>query len=140
MVKNIRYFVIVLLSFFILGGCASTAYLVQIEAGQGNAAPGNTQPANVLAVVTESHTGAPVTGLAQSDFTVINHFSIPGQKCGFSNNITMFNNVGTGAYHIQVGLDTSIPGCEWVKGKYLTQVMVDSGSKKGQATATLSVK
>ena len=120
MTHNIRYIAALLLSSLLLGGCASKAYLVQLEAGQGAAAPGNTNQANFLAVVTDSCTGAPITTLNQSNFTIINHFSNPGQKCGFSNNITLFNNVGTGAYHIKVGLETSIPGCEWVKGKYLT--------------------
>jgi hypothetical protein len=140
MSKKFFYSVVVVVSMLIFSGCASTAYLVQIEAGQGEAAPGNTKSANFLAVVTESHTGAAVTSLNQSNFTIINHFSIPGQKCGFSNNITTFNNVGTGAYHIQVGLQTDIPGCEWVKGKYLAQVMVSSDKNKGQGTATLSIK
>jgi len=140
MSKQILTSISIVVVVLLFSGCASTAYVVQVEAGQGAAAPGNTQPANFLAVVTESQTGAAVTGLSQSNFTIINHFSIPGQKCGFSNNITMFNNVGTGAYHIQVGLQTDIPGCEWVQGKYLSQVMVKSDKKQGQGTATLSIK
>ena len=138
--KNALYIAVITFSSVLFGGCASTAYKVQLEAGQGAAGPGNTQPANFLAVVTEAHSGAAVTGLTQTNFTIINHFSNPGQKCGFSNSITTFNDVGTGAYHIQVGLQTTVPGCEWVKGKYLAQLIVISGSKKGQGTATLSVK
>jgi hypothetical protein len=140
MLKYFLYSVTAAISVLFFSGCSSTAYLVQVEAGQGAAAPGNTQSADFLAVVTESHTGAAVTNLSQSNFTIINHYSIPVQKCGFSNNITTFNNVGTGAYRIQVGLQTGIPGCEWVKGKYLSQVLVKSEKKRGQGTATLSLK
>ena len=114
----------------------STAVLVQAEAGQGFAAPNNNQPANFLIVVTNPATGEAVTNLTQKSFTIINHFSIPGQVCGFSNNITAFNNVGTGAYHIQV----KPKGCNWVSGDYLAQVMVSSKGRNGQATATLSIK
>jgi hypothetical protein len=116
------------------------ALVVQAEAAQGRAAPGNTQPANFLIVVTEHDTGVPVTNLAQSDFQIINHFAVTGQVCGFSNNIVSFGNIGTGAYQIRVGLETSIPGCAWVGGDYLAQVIVTNGTSPGQATATLSVE
>lgn len=114
----------------------SVALLVQAEAGQGFAAPHNNQPANFLIVVTDPVTGAAVTDLIQKNFIIINHFSIPGQTCGFSNNITLFNNVGTGAYHIQVKPKT----CNWVRGDYLAQIMVSAKGRNGQATATLSIK
>jgi len=117
-----------------------TALFVQVEAGQGHAAPGNRNPANFLVVVTDCKTGYPITNLQQENFTIINHFSIPGQQCGFSNNITFFNNVGTGAYHITVGLPAKMPNCNWVRGDYLAQVMVTSGTMRGQGTATLSIK
>ena len=103
---------------------------------QAHAAPGNSAPANFLVVVTDEN-GAPVTNLEQADFTVINHFSIPGQVCGFSNNIVAFNNVGTGAYHIQVDLVNR--GCTWVKGDYLAQVMVADGARRGQTAVKFSV-
>lgn len=109
---------------------------VQAQAAQGFAAPGNSAPANFLVVVTDEN-GAAVTDLTQADFTVINHFSIPGQTCGFSNNIVTFNNVGTGAYHIQV--DLVHRSCTWVKGDYLAQVMVADGARRGQAAVKLSV-
>ncbi len=125
-------------------GCGTqinnSALLVQVEAAQGDAAPGNMEPANLLVVVTDQSTGVAVTSLAQTNFTVINHFSIPGQTGGFSNNITSFNNVGTGAYHINVGLSGSVPGATWVQGDYLAQVMVKATSKEGQGAATLSVR
>jgi hypothetical protein len=115
------------------------AFFVQAEAAQGFASPGNTQPANFLVVVTNHRTGTPVVNLTESNFAIINHFSIPGQLCGFSNQIAFFGNVGTGAYQIRVELP-DILGCAWVQGDYLAQVIVSEGFKRGQATATLSIK
>ncbi len=114
------------------------ALQVQSQAAQGQAAPGNSQPANFLVVVTDPDTGAAVTDLVQADFGIINHFAVTGQTCGFSNNIVGFANVGTGAYQIRVGL--VVPGCTWVAGDYLAQVMVARGSEAGQAAVTLSVE
>jgi len=114
-----------------------TALNVQAQAAQGFAAPGNMQPANFLVLVTDAITGAAVTDLAQSNFSVINHFSVPGATCGFSNNITSFNNVGTGAYQIQVAPRL----CVWVQGDYLAQVIVSVDPLRGgQAPAILSIK
>jgi hypothetical protein len=87
-------------------------------------------------LVTDPLTGEAVTGLTQKNFQIINHFSIPGQVCGFSNNISSFNNVGTGAYQIQV----RPKGCNWVAGDYLAQVIVSAKSRNGQAAAKLSIK
>lgn len=112
------------------------ALLVQVEAAQGFAFPGGVAPANFLIVVTDAETGAPVSNLVQADFMIINHFLLPGQVCGFSNNIASFVNAGTGAYQIQVGL----PGCAWVRGDYLAQVLVNAAAGKGQAAATLSIE
>jgi hypothetical protein len=117
------------------------ALLIQAEAAQGRAAPGNTERANFLVVVTD-RTGTPVGDLVQSDFRIINHFQVPGATCGFSNNIVLFEVVAngtTGAYHIQVELG-SVPGCSWAEGDYLTQIIVSDGTRRGQATATLSIK
>ena len=114
----------------------STAVLVQAVAGQGFAAAGNNQPANFLVVVTNPVTGVAVTNLTQKNFTMVNHFSIPGQVCGFSNNITAFNNVLNGAYHIQV----KPKGCNWVSGDYLAQIIVSAKGIAGQTVATLSIK
>ncbi len=79
------------------------ALLVQAQAAQGRAEPGNSH---------DPDTGAGVTDLVEADFQIINHFLITGQTCGFSNNIVSFINVGTGAYQIRVGL--TVPGCTWV--------------------------
>jgi hypothetical protein len=113
------------------------ALTVQVEASQGFAAPGNSLPANFLVVVTD-RSGAPVTDLAQTDFSITNQFGLPGQTCGFSNNIVSFVNVLNGAYRIQV--DLVLPGCTWVAGDYLAQVAVTAGIRRGQVPATLSVK
>ena len=110
---------------------------VQAEASQGFAAPGNSQPANLLVIVTD-RSGNPVTDLEQDDFTVINHFGLPGQTCGFSNNIVSFGNIHTGAYQIKVAL--GVAGCTWVAGDYLAQVAINDGSRRGQAAVKLSVR
>lgn len=112
---------------------------VYVAAAQGDAASGNTQEANFLVVVTDRRTGLPITSLTRSNFGIINHFRTSGALCGFSNNITAFNNVGTGAYHIQVKLVTSVAGCTWVAGDYLFQVRVSSGSIQGQAAGKLTI-
>lgn len=114
------------------------ALLVQSEGAQGRADVGNSEPANFLVIVTDPDTGAAVTDLVEADFRIINHFLITGQTCGFSNNIVGFVNVGTGAYQIRVGL--TVPGCTWVAGDYLAQVIVARGSEAGQAAATLTVE
>jgi hypothetical protein len=117
----------------------ANALTVQVEASQGFAAPGNSLPANFLVVVSDS-SGAPVTSLDQSDFSISNQFKLPGQTCGFSNNIVSFVNVLNGAYRIQVDLVLALPGCTWVEGDYLTLVAVTDGVRRGQAPTTLSVK
>ena len=111
------------------------AVVVQAQAAAGSAAPGNSSPADILVLVTDRVTGSAITDLAKSRFAVINHFSHPGQTCGFSNNVVTFNNVGTGAYHLQV----APASCTWAAGDFLLQVIVSSGVRHGQAAAKLSV-
>jgi hypothetical protein len=115
----------------------NNALSVQVETSQGFAAPGNSLPANFLVVVTDAR-GNPVTNLDQTDFFISNQFGLPGQTCGFSNNIVSFDNVLNGAYRIQV--DLVLPGCTWVEGDYLAHVAITNGIRRGQAPATLSVK
>jgi len=111
-----------------------TALNIQVQAAQGAAASGNMQPANFLVLVTDAKTGVAVTDLVQSNFSVIAHFSGP---CGFSNNITSFVNVGTGAYQIQVRPVSGV----WLPGDCLAQVIVDGARLRGgQAPATLSIR
>ena len=134
---------------FMTGFCVScattktTAGIVQAVAAQGAAAPGNNANANLLLLVTDPNSGAAVTTLTQTDITVVDHFSLPGQTCGFSNNITGFNNVGTGAYQISLATHSTTPpegGCKWIAGDYLGQVIVATAAVNGQAAFHLSVR
>jgi hypothetical protein len=116
---------------------------VQAVAAAGAAAPGNNDGANILVVISDPNTGAAVTNAKQSDFVVIDYFGVPGQKCGFSKNITSFDNVGTGAYMISVKTQSTKPptgGCQWAKGDYLGQVQVNSSTGEGHAAFLLSIE
>jgi hypothetical protein len=134
----------VLLFAISLTACAQvTAADVQARASRGAAAAGNNANANLLVVVTDENTGAGITNLTQSDFTVVDHFALPGQQCGFSNNITSFNNVMTGAYQLTVATHSTTPpagGCAWVSGYYLGQVVVKTTSGQGQGAFLLSLE
>ena len=115
---------------------------VQAVASAGSASAGNNADADVLVLVTDSSTGAAITSLTKPDFTVVDHFGLPGQPCGFSSNITSFNSVGTGAYQIGIATHSAHPpagGCKWIKGEYLGQVIVKSGSTQGQAAFALNI-
>ena len=119
-----------------------SAVNVQAVAARGAAAAGNDSNANILVLVTDVSSGAAVTSLTQADFTVVDHFSLPGQTCGFSNNITSFNNVMTGAYQITVATHSTKPpagGCKWVAGDYLGQVIVKTSAVEGQGAFLLSI-
>jgi hypothetical protein len=121
---------------------STNAVYVQAVAARGAAAAGNNSNADILVLVTDRNTGAGITSLTQADFTVVDHFGIPGQSCGFSNNITSFNNVGTGAYQITVATHSTKPpagGCTWVAGNYLGQVIVKTAAIQGQAAFLLSI-
>ena len=122
---------------------ATTAVIVQAVAAQGAAGPGNNANANILVLVTDPKTGAGLTSLKQVDFSVVDHFGLPGQSCGFSGNITNFNNVMTGAYQLTVSTHSASPpagGCKWVAGDYLGQVMVRTRKVQGQAAFLLSIR
>jgi hypothetical protein len=128
----------------ILGFISSAALAadVQAVASAGSASAGNNADADLLVLVTDSSTGAAIASLSKTDFAVIDHFGLPGQLCGFSSNITGFSNVGTGAYQLGIATHSAHPpagGCKWVKGQYLGQVIVKSGSTQGQATFTLNI-
>ncbi len=116
---------------------------VQAVAAQGAAAPGNNANAHLLVLVTDARTGQGVPSLAQAAFTIVDHFSLPGQSCGFSSNITSFHDVGTGAYQITLATHSAPPpagGCKWVGGDYLGQVIVRPGKAEGQAAFALSIR
>ena len=124
----------------VLGVSAAQALTVQAKASNGDALAGNNANANVLVLVTNTETGVPVVTLTKPDFAVIDHFALPGQLCGFSSNITGFNNVGTGAYQITVATHSTAPppgGCKWVRGTYLGQVIVKVSTETGQGTFAL---
>jgi len=126
----------------VLGGTSAYALTVKAVASNGDALAGNNANANILVVVTNTASGAGITTLTKADFAVIDHFSLPGQLCGFSNNITGFNNVGTGAYQINVQTHSVSPppgGCKWVRGDYLGQVIVKAPGETGQTGFKLSM-
>ncbi len=116
------------------GGAASLAISAQSSAG--SAANGNTHPANILVLVSSS--GWPVTDLTKDHFTLMEYFEVPGQQSPFSNNITSFRNVGTGAYLLQV---KPINGAAWRSGHHLAQVLVSSSDdRQGQGAVKLIIR
>src|SRR5688572_25100270 len=76
-----------------------TPLMVQVSATQGDAAEGNSEPANFLVVVTEARTGVRVRDLTKSDFQIISHFSSQ-KNCGLSKELSGFVYAGKGAYRI----------------------------------------
>jgi len=116
------------------GGANSLAISAQSSAGA--AANGNTHPANILVLV--SSAGWPVTDLTKDHFTLMEYFEVPGQQAPFSNNITSFRNVGTGAYLLQV---KPINGAPWRTGHHLAQILVSSADdRQGQGAVKLIIR
>ncbi len=116
---------------------------VQAVAAQGLAAPGNNGNAHLLVLVSDSNTGAGVPSLAQAAFSVVDHFDLPGQSCGFSTGITSFHDVANGAYQITLATHSAQPpagGCKWVAGDYLGRVIVRAPRAQGQAAFRLSIR
>lgn len=108
---------------------------ISAQGSGGNAASGNTHPANILTVV--SHAGVPVADLQQSNFTVMEHFNVPGQQYPFSNNIVGFKNLGSGAYGIQVKPINNAP---WSSGHHLAQIIVSTRSQQGMSAVKIIVR
>lgn len=108
---------------------------VSAQGSGGNAATGNTHPANIMAVVSQS--GVPVADLQQTNFTVMEHFNVPGQQYPFSNNIVGFKNVGSGAYCIQVKPINNAP---WSSGHHLAQIIVSTRNQQGMAAVKIIVR
>ena len=109
---------------------------VNVQTSQGLAANGNTQPANLLVVVTCA--GWPVTELDKNHFTLMEHFEVPGQMAPFSNSITTFRNAGTGAYLLQT---KPINGAPWRSGHHLGQLLVSSAEdQQGQAAFKIIIR
>ncbi len=108
---------------------------VSVQGAGGNAASGNTHPANILVVVSLS--GVPVTDLHQNNFTVMEHFNVPGQQYPFSNNIVGFKNAGSGAYLIQVKPINNAP---WSSGHHIAQVIVSGKNMQGMTAVKIIVR
>jgi hypothetical protein len=82
--------------------------------------------------------GWPVTDLSKDNFTLMEYFEVPGQQAPFSNNITSFRNVGTGAYLIQVKPINSAP---WRSGHHLAQIIVSSDDdRQGQGAVKIIIR
>jgi hypothetical protein len=117
-----------------VGGAMALAIAAQASAGA--AANGNSHPANILVLVSSG--GWPVTELTKDHFTLMEYFDVPGQQAPFSNNITSFRNVGTGAYLLQV---KPINGAPWRTGHHLGQILVSSADdRQGQGAVKLIIR
>ncbi len=115
---------------------AAVPLTVHAQAVPGAAHHGNSQPANLLVLV--SCGGWPVVDLTEDHFSIMEHFEVPGQTAPFSNNIVSFRNNGSGAYLIQV---RPISGAPWVSGQYLAQILVSSPDERhGQTAAKLIIR
>lgn len=109
---------------------------VNVQSSQGTAAAGNTHPANILVLVSQS--GMPVVDLNKDSFTLMEHFEVPGQTSPFSNNITSFRNAGTGAYLLQTKPINNSP---WRSGHHLAQLLVSApDDRQGQAAFKIIIR
>lgn len=118
------------------GAGGVTALTIAAQASAGAAANGNSHPANILVLVSSG--GWPVTELTKDHFTLMEYFEVPGQQAPFSNNITSFRNVGTGAYLLQV---KPINGAPWRTGHHLAQILVSSADdRQGQGAVKLIIR
>ena len=118
------------------GASGAVALTIAAQASAGAAANGNSHPANILVLVSSS--GWPVTDLTKDHFTLMEYFEVPGQQAPFSNNITSFRNVGTGAYLLQV---KPINGAPWRTGHHLAQILVSSADdRQGQGAVKLIIR
>ncbi|HYF37998.1 MAG TPA: hypothetical protein VD994_22035 [Prosthecobacter sp.] len=109
---------------------------LSVQTSAGAAASGNNHPANILVIVTCA--GAPLTELTKDNFTLMEHFDIPGQQAPFSNNITSFRNAGTGAYLLQT---KPITGAPWRSGHHLAQLLVSSpDDQQGQSALKFVIR
>ncbi len=118
------------------GAGGATSLTIAAQAAAGAAANSNTHPANILVLVSSG--GWPVTDLTKDHFTLMEYFEVPGQQAPFSNNITSFRNVGTGAYLLQV---KPINGAPWRSGHHLAQILVSSADdRQGQGAVKLIIR
>lgn len=118
------------------GAGGAPSLTISAQAAAGNAANGNSHPANIMVLV--SCAGWPVTDLTKDHFTLMEYFEVPGQQAPFSNNITSFRNVGTGAYLLQV---KPINGAPWRSGHHIAQILVSSADdRQGQVGVKLIIR
>lgn len=118
------------------GAGGATSLTISAQSSAGAAANGNTHPANILVLVSSG--GWPVTDLTKDHFTLMEYFEVPGQQAPFSNNVTSFRNVGTGAYLLQV---KPINGAPWRSGHHLAQILVSSADdRQGQGAVKLIIR
>ncbi len=118
------------------GTSGTSALTIAAQSSAGAAANGNSHPANILVLVSSG--GWPVTDLTKDHFTLMEYFEVPGQQAPFSNNITSFRNVGTGAYLLQV---KPINGAPWRTGHHLAQILVSSSDdRQGQGAVKLIIR
>lgn len=121
-----------------------------IASGDGVVPRTDNTVANLVVIVTDALTGQPVvSGLQQSDFTLITYSSGNGAPCGIgtgglNNSVKFFGNPGTGAYVFTVAPSFSLPQppgaqCYWVSGKYLLQIRLSGPVYFGQAGVVLEV-
>lgn len=113
--------------------------LIHAQAAQGKAQEDTVEAANLLILVADAQTGAPIKGLTQSNFTVKNHFKLLGQNCSCSH-IKEVSYAGKGAYRLKIGFNPKKSSCFWVKGEYLLQIAVDHDKYRGQAATQLSIR
>lgn len=117
-------------------GGKTSALTVAAQAVPGQASAGNTQPANILVLVTCA--GEAVADLNLDHFSIMEHFDVPGQLYPFSNNIVGFKNAGTGAYQLQVKPISNSP---WKGGQHLAQILVATeDERQGQAAVKLIIR
>ena len=115
---------------------AAVPLTIHAQAVPGAAHHGNSQPANILVLV--SCGGWPVVDLCEDHFSVMEHFEVPGQTAPFSNNVVSFRNNGSGAYLIQV---RPIGGAPWASGQHLAQILVSSPDERhGQTSVKLIIR
>jgi len=62
---------------------STSAVNVQAVAARGSAAPGDNADADILVLVTDPSTGAAVTSLSQTDFTVVGHIVFVARPFSF---------------------------------------------------------
>lgn len=75
--------------------------------------------------------------LNRDNFTLMEHFEVPGQGAPFSNNITSFRNAGTGAYLLQT---KPINGAPWRTGHHLGQLLVSTEERQGQTALKIIIR